>query len=293
MQQIAFLGTGLMGFPMARNLAKANWSVVAWNRTAQKATGLAEFGCALAETPSQAVSDANIIITIVSDGSALLGLIDDLSTSLQPGSVWVDMSSTKASEAHTAHAQLSDIGVGFIDAPVSGGTKGADAATLAIMAGGEDAHYKAVEPALFAMGNPVHVGPPGAGQMCKLANQAIVGVTIGVVAEAQLFLERGGVDTDAMRKALKGGFADSTILQQHGSRMARRDFVPGGPSRLQLKDLRNVLDQAEALELSLPLVQAVEKRYARYLEELDGTERDHSGLFEELLDLQKPAKANT
>ena len=293
MQQIAFLGTGLMGFPMARNLAKANWSVVAWNRTPEKAAGLADFGCTIASTPAEAVSEATLIITIVSDGEALLSLIDDLSSTVRPGSIWVDMSSTKASEAHSAHARLSALGVGFIDAPVSGGTKGADAATLAIMAGGEAAHFKTVEPALYAMGTPVHVGPPGAGQMCKLANQAIVGVTIGVVAEAQLFLERGGVDTDAMRKALKGGFADSTILQQHGSRMARRDFVPGGPSRLQLKDLRNVLDQANALELSLPLVEAVEQRYARYLDELDGTERDHSGLFEELLDLQNAPEAQS
>ena len=293
MQNIAFLGTGLMGFPMARNLAKANWSVTAWNRTAAKAAPLAEFGCNLAASPVEAVSGATIVISIVTDGTALLDLIDALSGTLQPGTIWVDMSSTKASEARTAHERLNAREIGFIDAPVSGGTKGAEAATLAIMAGGDAAHFKAVEPVLFAMGTPVHVGPPGAGQMCKLANQAIVGVTIGVVAEAQLFLESGGVDTDAMRQALMGGFADSTILQQHGSRMARRDFVPGGLSRLQLKDLRNVLDQAQAQELTLPLVEAVEKRYARYLEELDGSERDHSGLFEELLDLQDRSKDTT
>ena len=140
-------------------------------------------------------------------------------------------------------------------------------------------------PALSVLGRPVHVGPTGAGQMCKLANQAIVGVTIGVVAEAQLFLEAGGVDTHAMRQALKGGFADSTILQQHGQRMAKRDFAPGALSTLQRKDMLNVLDQAQAQGLHLPLVQAVADRYARYIDQLDGGSRDHAGLFEELLDL--------
>ena len=115
----------------------------------------------------------------------------------------------------------------------------------------------------------------------------IVGITIGAVAEAQLFLEAGGVDTDAMREALKGGFADSTILQQHGSRMARRDFVPGGPASIQLKDMRNVLQAAQGLGLSLPLVSILEERYQRYVDDLHGGAQDHSGLFEELLDLNQ------
>ena len=284
---IAFLGTGLMGFPMARNLAQAGYRVVAWNRTPKKAAGLAAFGVELAGTATAAAGQADMVISIVTNGAALYTLIEQNLTTLKPGAVWVDMSSTRADEARDAADLLRPADVSFIDAPVSGGTRGADEATLAIMAGGDADTVEQVKPVLSAMGRAVHVGPCGAGQMCKLANQAIVGITIGAVAEAQLFLEAGGVNTDAMREALKGGFADSTILQQHGSRMARRDFVPGGPASIQLKDMRNVLHAAEGLGLSLPLVAILEERYQRYVDDLDGGAQDHSGLFEELLDLNK------
>ena len=283
--KIAFLGTGLMGFPMCRNLAQAGFSVAAWNRTAEKAAGLADFGVSLAGSPEEAIDGADLIITIVTDGAALHALIDQCGPQITKGAIWIDMSSTRADEAKEAAAKLAETGASMLDAPVSGGTKGADAATLAIMAGGPAEAFNTAKPALAAMGRPVHVGPTGAGQMCKLANQAIVAITIGAVAEAQLFLEEGGVDTDAMREALKGGFADSTILQQHGSRMARRDFVPGGLSRLQLKDVRNVQHEAEALGLKLPLVDLLGERYQRYINDLGGSEQDHSGLFEELLDI--------
>ena len=283
--KIAFLGTGLMGFPMCRNLAQAGFSVAAWNRTAEKAAGLADFGVTLAGSADEAIDGADLIITIVTDGAALHALIDQCGPQITKGAIWIDMSSTRADEAKEAAAKLAEIGASMLDAPVSGGTKGADAATLAIMAGGPAEAFNTAKPALAAMGRPVHVGPTGAGQMCKLANQAIVAITIGAVAEAQLFLEEGGVDTDAMREALKGGFADSTILQQHGSRMARRDFVPGGLSRLQLKDVRNVQHEAEALGLKLPLVDLLGERYQRYISDLGGSEQDHSGLFEELLDI--------
>ena len=284
-EQIAFLGTGLMGFPMAQHLARAGYPVTAWNRTADKAKGLVAAGCNVAATAAAAVDGKGLIISIVTDGAALHALIDQCLSSLAEGAVWVDMSSTKASEAKSAADRLAQVGALFVDAPVSGGTRGAEAASLAIMAGGPKEAVARVMPALSVLGRPVHVGPTGAGQMCKLANQAIVGVTIGVVAEAQLFLEAGGVDTHAMRQALKGGFADSTILQQHGQRMAKRDFAPGALSTLQRKDMLNVLDQAQAQGLHLPLVQAVADRYARYIDQLDGGNRDHAGLFEELLDL--------
>lgn len=285
---IAFLGTGLMGFPMARNLAQAGYRVVAWNRTAKKAAGLTAFGAELAGSAVDAAGQADLVISIVTDGAALEALIGQCAPALKTGALWVDMSSTRADQAHSAAAALAAADVAFLDAPVSGGTKGAEGGTLAIMAGGDAEAFAAAEPVLSAMGRPVHVGPTGAGQMCKLANQAIVGIAIGAVAEAQLFLEAGGVDTDAMRDALKGGFADSTILQQHGSRMARRDFVPGGTAATQLKDMRNVMHAAEALGLNLPLVSALGERYRRYVEDLGGGAQDHSGLFEELLSLNPP-----
>ena len=128
-----------------------------------------------------------------------------------------------------------------MDAPVSGGTKGAENGTLAIMVGGERSVFKKVKNVFAPMGRAVFVGPTGSGQLAKLANQAIVAITIGAVAEATLLLEEGGADVGAVRDALLGGFADSTILQQHGKRMSERNFDPGGPSRLQLKDLKNIL----------------------------------------------------
>lgn len=288
---IAFLGTGLMGFPMASNLAQAGYRVVAWNRTTAKAAGLTTAGAEIADTAADATAQADLVISIVTDGSVIEALVRTCLPSLKPGTAWVDMSSTRADQARWAAEQLAGRDVAFLDAPVSGGTKGAEAGTLAIMVGGDAPSFERAKPVLATMGNPVHVGPTGAGQMCKLANQAIVGITIGAVAEAQMFLEAGGVDTDAMRQALRGGFADSTILQQHGSRMKQRDFVPGGPSAIQLKDMRNVLLAADELGLTLPLVSILEARYQRYVEEMGGGSRDHSGLFEELLDLNKKTSA--
>ena len=133
------------------------------------------------------------------------------------------------------------------------------------------------------MGRPVLVGPSGSGQLAKLANQGIVGVTIGAVAEAMLLLQRGGADPAAVRDALKGGFADSTILQQHGERMTSGNFVPGGLSKFQLKDLNNVMAEAEGLGLSLPMTEGVRDRFAHFVEAMDGADQDHSGLYLELL----------
>ncbi|MGJ8557674.1 MAG: NAD(P)-dependent oxidoreductase [Sulfitobacter geojensis] len=135
---------------------------------------------------------------------------------------------------------------------------------------------------LRAMGRPVHVGPSGAGQLCKLANQTIVAVTIAAVAEATLLAEKGGADPAALRAALKGGFADSVILQQHGERMSEGNFVPGGPSKFQVKDLDNTLGEAESLGLQLPAAQAVRDRFAYFIDEMGGGDLDHAGLYLEL-----------
>ncbi|MEO0390559.1 MAG: NAD(P)-dependent oxidoreductase [Pseudomonadota bacterium] len=271
---IAFLGTGLMGAPMVRNLVAAGHRVTAWNRTAAKAQGL---GAAVADTPAAAAAGAEMVISMLTDGAAVAEVSDHV-----PGqALWVDMSSTKPSEARALAALRP-----FLDAPVSGGTAGAQAASLAIMVGGTQAHFDQAAPVLAALGRPVRVGPSGAGQLAKLANQAIVGITIGAVAEATLLLEAGGADVAAVRAALQGGFADSTILQLHGGRMTARDFTPGGPSAIQLKDMNNVLEAAEGL--TLPLSQAIRDRYARYVHQLGGADQDHAGLFEELLDLQSP-----
>ncbi|MEL6101621.1 MAG: NAD(P)-dependent oxidoreductase [Pseudomonadota bacterium] len=282
MTKVALLGTGLMGFPMSINLMKAGHELSVWNRTSVKAAPLANHGARVAKDTHDAVSDAELIISMLSDGATVLDLQQTIIEALPQGTIWVDMSSTKPEEARAQAALLRGVGVDHLDAPVSGGTKGAEAASLAIMAGGSAEVFDKVRPVLAAMGRPVHVGPSGSGQLAKLANQTIVAITIGAVAEAMLLVEQGGGDPAALRDALKGGFADSTILQQHGARMTEGNFTPGGLSRLQLKDLDNVLGEARGLSLELPIAQHVRDRFDHFVHQMDGAEKDHSGLYLEL-----------
>ena len=287
--QIAFLGTGLMGAPMVRNLLKAGFAVTAWNRSRDKAEALVADGATVADTVADAVRSADIIITMVSDGKAVGALIEEFGVTAKQGAILVDTSSIKPREAR-AHAQrLASLGIDQIDAPVSGGTKGAIDGTLAIMAGGEAAVFEKARPVLAAMGRPTLVGPIGCGQLAKLANQGIVATTIGIVAEALLLMKSAGADMNTLRDALKGGFADSIILQQHGKRMADGDFQPGGRSVLQLKDLDNLLEEAGSLGLSLPQAELQRARFRHFVDDLDGGELDHAGLFLELLAQQKKA----
>jgi len=256
---VAVIGTGLMGLPMARNLVRAGHRVVVWNRTRARAEGLEADGATIAESAAEAVGGADVVLTMLSDGFATGALLDDadLRAALPDGTLWLDMSSAKPEHAREQAALLAGLGCAHLDAPVSGGTKGAEGANLAIMVGGSAEDFERALPVLNDLGRPVHVGASGAGQLAKLANQTIVAVTIGAVAEAMLLLEKGGADPAAVRQALSGGFADSTILQQHGARMTNGDFVPGGLSKFQLKDLDNTLAEADALGLSLPSTQAI------------------------------------
>lgn len=281
---IALLGTGLMGAPMARNLLAAGFPVQVWNRSLAKAEALQSDGATVCASPQAVVKGADYIITMLSDGSATASVVTgpEVAQALQAGAIWIEMSSVKPAEARAQAQHLKELGVLHLDAPVSGGTRGAEAGSLAIMAGGEAAVFETAVPVLQAMGRPVHVGPSGAGQLAKLANQGIVAVTIGAVAEAMLLLEEGGADPAAVRRALKGGFADSVILQQHGERMTERNFVPGGLSKFQLKDLNNLLEEAGSLDLDLPVSQHVRDRFSYFCEDMDGGDRDHSGLYLEL-----------
>ena len=283
-RRITLIGTGLMGAPMARNLLKAGHAVTVWNRSIAKAQPLARDGARVAGTAAEAIAGAEVIITMLSDGFATLALLDDpaVVAELGPDMLWLDMSSTKPEHARAMQARLAGLDLPFMDAPVSGGTKGAEAASLAIMVGGEAAHFATARPVLEALGRPVHVGPCGAGQLSKLANQTIVAVTIAAVAEAMLLVEKGGADPAAVRTALKGGFADSVILQQHGARMTSGDFKPGGLSKFQLKDLDNTLAEAAELGLSLPATQQVRDRFAHFVADMGGADKDHSGLYLEL-----------
>ena len=282
--KIAFLGTGLMGFPMARNLLTAGFTVTAWNRTKSKAEALHTFGGKVADSAQEAVKGANFVITMLSDGPSVSQLMfhEGVAAQMAAGSALIDMSSIKPAEARAHFEKLKAMNINALDAPVSGGTKGADLATLAIMAGGEETTFNAAKSTLCAIGRPTHVGPTGCGQIAKLANQGIVAITIGAVAEAILLAQKAGLSKGALRAALAGGFADSVILQQHGARMEDENFVPGGRSVFQLKDLNNLLDAAKDLNATLPLAQIQRDRFNHLVGELNGGDLDHAGLFLEL-----------
>ena len=284
--KVAFLGTGLMGGPMVKNLASAGYEITAWNRTSSKAEFLLQFGVDVKGLAADAVKNADVVVSMLSNGdaSAQMQSDKDLQISLSSNATWIEMGSIKPDESRLHSKKLAELGVNYLDAPVSGGTKGAENGTLAIMVGGQRSVFKKVKNVFAPMGRAVFVGPTGSGQLAKLANQAIVAITIGAVAEATLLLEEGGADVGAVRDALLGGFADSTILQQHGKRMSERNFDPGGPSRLQLKDLKNILAEAKALDVDLPFSIAAHDRFSRLVNSLDGSELDHSALFLELLD---------
>jgi 2-hydroxy-3-oxopropionate reductase len=258
-----------------------------------------EAGAGWAEAPAAAVEGAGVVITMLTDGRAVeaalfqSGAAAALSAGARPAGaeaprpVVVDMSSTSPAVAREHAARLADLGVDYVDAPVSGGTRGAAAGTLAIMAGGAEAAVARLAPVFAPMGRVRRVGPVGAGQLAKLANQVIVAVTIGAVAEALLLAERGGADPAAVREALAGGFADSRVLNEHGRRMLDRDFAPGGTVQNQVKDLDAAFGEAEAAGLDLPLLTAVRELF-HHLRAAGGGGFDHSAL---LLEIERRASS--
>lgn len=283
--RIAFLGIGMMGLPMARRLCEAGHAVHAWNRARDKAERLAPHGAHVHASARDAVAGADVVVSILADGAVtgevLFDPVAGAAAAVPRGAVWVDMASIRPAEARDHAARLAALGVAHVDAPVSGGTVGAEAGTLAIMAGGEAADLERVRPVLDALGRVTHVGPHGAGQLAKLANQMIVGITIGAVAEALLLCEKGGADPAKVREAISGGFADSRILQVHGQRMVERDFAPRARMTVQLKDLRNALATASEVGLRAPITTLFESLYADAVARGLG-DLDHAGLHAEL-----------
>lgn len=246
---------------MVRRLLQAGFAVTAWNRTAGKAEPLAEFGAMPVADLADAVGSADIVISMLEAGPVVGLVIDAALPSLRPGTLWVDMSSTRQSEAQEFHRRLTTGACRFVDAPVSGGVGGAQAGTLAIMAGGSADDYACAEPVFAAMGRSTLVGPAGSGQVSKLCNQLIVGGTLNIIAEALLLAQAAGADPAAVRNAIRGGFAESRILDVHGQRMLERNFMPGGQVRTQLKDQHNILAAAAAAGVALPVTDLVTQRY--------------------------------
>ena len=281
-RNVTLIGTGLMGAPMARNIAKAGFTLTVWNRTPAKAEALADVAT-IAATAREAVKDADAIITMVDnspvvtqvyfgDGQGAGGVVE----AARPRALFVDMSSIQPAVARDHADAIEKGGRRHLDAPVSGGEKGAVEGTLAIMVGGPEDDFAEARPLFEAMGRPTHVGVHGAGQVAKLANQAIVAVTIGAVAEAMMLAQAGGCDPASLRTALMGGFATSRILDLHGERMVERNFVPGGPLMLQLKDLDNALEVARAAGLTLPLTEKTRDSFHALTHDMAMGRHDHS-----------------
>ncbi len=280
---VAVLGTGMMGFPMAQRLCAAGHRVHVWNRTRAKAEPLAAAGASVHSQAADAVRPADITISLLENGPVVSEVLfgKGVAPALRVGSLYIEMASIQPSEARDHAARLGEMGVSHLDAPVSGGTVGAEAGTLAIMAGGKPADFQRALAVFAALGRATHVGPHGAGQLAKLANQMIVGITIGAVAEALLFAAKGGADMAKVRQAISGGFADSRILQVHGQRMVERDFAPRGRMAVQLKDLRNALATAADIGFDAPVSSLLEGLYAQSIDHGLGA-LDQSGLFVEL-----------
>ena len=288
MMKIGFIGTGLMGLPMAKNILKAGYNLKAFNRSQNKAAPLKDQGAEISSSIKEAVSDSDVVITMLTDDNAVDEIMSssDFLLGLKSEAIVIDMSSVKPSTATNHGNNLKSKNINYLDAPVSGGTIGAEEASLAIMVGGEQDVFNRASEILKTMGNPTLVGPVGSGQVSKLANQIIVGITIGAVAEAVTLCEKAGADPVKMISALSGGWADSKILQTHGKRMIEKDFSPKGKTSTHLKDMNNILDCANNFNTHLPISNLVKEMY-KTLVENDHGDKDHSSLYMEIERMNK------
>ena len=282
---IGFIGLGLMGKPMALNLHAADAHVFVNNRSQGVVDELTAAGLDRAVTPRDAAQHADIIVLMLPDTDAVETVLfgkDGVAEGLGSDSLVVDMGTTEATATRAFAKRIQDLGAAYVDAPVSGGTIGAETGTLVFMVGGTTAGFDRVRPILDVLGkNAVHVGDVGAGQVAKAANQVIVGLTISAVGEALKLAERAGADPAKVREALSGGFAGSRILEVHGQRMIDGEFAPGGKCVTQRKDLYQALKLAGEFDLNLPTTALVMDQYDRLIEAGFG-ELDHAALIKVL-----------
>jgi 2-hydroxy-3-oxopropionate reductase len=280
--KITVLGTGLMGAPMSRRLAGVH-NVTVWNRTKAKAEALGDV-CSVVATPEQAAVGAQIIVLMLMDGAAVREILNDaVLAAMEHGGLIINMGSIEPETDRAMADFAQSYGLTYLDAPVSGGVAGAQAGTLAILVGGVQADFDRAAPVFAPMGRATLLGPTGAGQVAKLANQLIVATTIGAVAEAFRLAQSGGCNPAALRDALMGGFADSRILDLHGARMVEGNYTPGGRSVAQLKDLDNAMAMATKAGLSLPLSETVTAGFRDFVETHGGGEKDHAAYYEWLV----------
>ena len=284
--KVGFVGLGLMGLPMAKNILKKKYRLVVWNRSTKNFKKIQKLGAKICQNLINLPNKCEVIIMMLANDDACLEISKVLNKNLKKGQILIDMSSTKKKTAIEIEKKVKSNKGYFLDAPVSGGTTGAQTGKLAIMVGGEKKIFKKIKNLLESMGTATYVGDTGSGQVAKLANQAIVGITIGAVSEALILSEAAGADPKAVREAIKNGFAGSPILENHGKRILENNFKPGGKCSTQLKDMNNIVETAKTYNVHLPLSEQIEKFYDLMVK--DGkSDLDHSALYLLLKRLKK------
>ena len=278
--KVGIIGTGLMGFPMAINISK-KFELKSFNRTFEKMKDLEKYRITLCDTLENLFKGTDVIVSMLPGDKEVIETVNQSKKFIKSGTIFIDMSSTKVSTANECYRILKEVNSNFIDAPVSGGPEGAKSGSLAIMAGGDEDIFLKVKNVLETMGKPTLVGPNGSGQVSKLCNQIIVGVTIGAVAEAIILCEKNGADPNKFIKAVSGGFADGKILQNHGQRMIDKDFVARGKNITHLKDMNNILECASQRGIKLPISKLIQNMFKNLCE--SGLENDdHCSLYKEI-----------
>src|SRR5262245_11254916 len=280
--RVGFVGLGLMGLPMARNLLRAGYQLTVHNRTAAKAEPLVAEGAQRADSPAEAARRADVVVTMVPDSPDVEAVVagpGGLLAGIAAGATWIDMSTISPEVTRRLGASAAERGVQSLDAPVSGGPPGAEAGTLSIMVGGRREVFEACLPLLQVLGQSVvHVGDLGAGQVTKACNQVVIAATLAGIAEALVLGARGGVDPALIRQALMGGYAGSRLLEVHGQRMIEHAFAPGFFVRLHRKDLHIVIDMARDLSVAAPVTALAAQHFNALVADGDG-ELDNSAML--------------
>jgi 2-hydroxy-3-oxopropionate reductase len=260
---IGFIGLGVMGKPMARNLMKKGYRVVGYSRTRANVDAVAADGAVAASSAADVAREADRIITMLPDSPDVEDVLEGrgaVLANIRPGAILIDMSSISPAVTRRLSARAEALGGTLLDAPVSGGEIGATAGTLSIMVGGRREAFESVRPILNAMGNPdrvVYLGPSGSGQVCKICNQMVIGGTLAAVGEAFALARKAGVDPAGVREALLGGFAASRVLEVHGERILKGNYQPGFKTRLYHKDLRLAVETLSAHQSPAPVTAIV------------------------------------
>ena len=275
---VGFVGLGLMGLPMAKNILKKKHPLIVWSRSKKNYKDISKLGATTCQNLIDLPDKCQIIIMMLIDDKICMQISNRLKKKLKKGQILIDMSSTKKKTSIKIEKNIKSCKAYFLDAPVSGGTIGAEKAKLAIMVGGQRRIFNKVKNLLSTMGKVTYVGKTGSGQIAKLANQAIVGITIGAVSEALILAEAAGANPKAVREAIKTGFAGSPILENHGNRILNSNFKAGGKCSTQLKDMKNIIETSRDYNIHLPISNKIKKLYAMIVKQ-GKSNLDHSALY--------------